>query len=116
MVIRNKGFAQRPCSCGVAQVTGTAARLLALLVERWPLTLRQAALALQMRRDVVARDARRLATQGLVVLEPLGGETYIALSGEGVTLLGLPPKEAEKLRGRKPTPAKPRDDTDPAFG
>lgn len=98
------------------QVTGTAARLLALLAERWPVTIRQAALALQLRRDVVERDARRLSAQRLVVLEPLGEEVYVALSGEGVTLLGLPPKDAERLRGRKAAPASPRDDADPAFG
>lgn len=113
----NKGFAQRVSSFAVArQVTGTAARLLALAVERWPLTLRQAALALQLRRDVVERDAKRLATQRLVVLEPLGEDIYVALSGEGVTLLGLPPKEAERLRGRKAAPTNSRDETDPAFG
>ena len=97
-------------------MTGTAARLLALLVERWPITLRQAALALQLRRDVVERDAKRLAARRLVVLEPLGEDMYVALSGEGVTLLGLPPKEADRIRARKPAPGTPRDDSDPAFG
>lgn len=101
--------------CVARQLGGTGARIMALLVERWPITLRQVALALSARPDVVEREARRLAAQGLVVLEPLGEETYVALSGAGVTLLGLPPKEAERLRARRPAPPPPRDERDPAF-
>lgn len=97
------------------QVAGNAARILALLAERHPITLAQVALALRLRQDVVDREARRMAAQGLVVLEPLGKDVYVALSGAGVSLLGLPPKEAERLRARKPGPAKPRDEDDPAF-
>lgn len=98
------------------QVGGNAARILALLVERHPVTLAQVALALRLRADVVEREARRMAAQGLVILEPLGHDVYVALSGAGVSLLGLPPKDAERLRARKPAPAKPRDEDDPAFG
>ena len=79
------------------------------------MTLAQVALALGTRRDVVEREARRLAAQGLVVLEPLGEETYATLSGEGISFLGLPAKEAERLRSRRLPPAKPRDEHDPAF-
>lgn len=93
-----------------------ASRLLMLLTERYPVTLAQAALALGARRDVVEREARKLTSQGLVVLEPLGEDVYAALSGEGVTLLGLPAKDAERLRNRRPAPPKPRDEQDPAFG
>jgi hypothetical protein len=102
----------------VAQVKGgsLASRILVLLVERWPITTRQVALALATREDQVEREVRRLAAQGLVVVEPLGEEAYVALSGAGVTHLGLPAKEAEKLRSRKPVPPRPRDDADPAFG
>lgn len=98
------------------QVNGNAARILALLVERYPVTLRQVALALRLRPDVLEREARKLATQGLVVLEPLGDEVYVALSGAGATLQGLPPKDVERLRARRPTPPRPRDEQDPAFG
>gem|GEM_PF-6703897 len=92
------------------------ARILLLLGERYPITLRQVALALQTRPDAVERETKRLLAQGLVVTERLGEETYVALSGAGVTYLGLPAKEAERLKGRKPAPAKPRDEGDPAFG
>lgn len=92
-----------------------AARFLMVLVERYPVTLAQVALALGVRRDVVEREARKLAAQGIVLLEPLGDETYATLSGEGVTMLGLPAKEAERLRARRPPPARPRDEHDPAF-
>ena len=98
------------------QVAGNAARILALLVERYPVTLAQVALALRLRADVVERETRKMSAQGLVVLEPLGEETYVALSGAGASLAGLPPKEAERLRGRRPAPPKPRDEHDPAFG
>jgi predicted ArsR family transcriptional regulator len=93
-----------------------AARILMLLGERYPITLRQVALALQTRPDQVEREAKRLLTQGLVVTEKLGDETYVALSGAGITYLGLPAKDAERLRNRRPAPAKPRDESDPAFG
>lgn len=92
-----------------------AARLLLVLAERYPVTLAQAALALGARRDVVEREARKLAAQGVVVLEPLGDETYATLSGEGISLLGLPAKDAERLRARRPPAANPRDEHDPAF-
>lgn len=92
------------------------ARILALLVERWPITLTQVALALQLRRDAVELEAKRLAAQRLVVLEPLGDEVYVALSGEGASLAGLPAKDVARLRARRPTPPRPRDDADPAFG
>ena len=97
-------------------MSGNAARILALLVERYPVTLRQVALALRLRPDVLDREARKLAAQGLVVLEPLGDEVYVALSGEGATLQGLPAKEVERLRARRPAPPRPRDESDPAFG
>lgn len=98
------------------EVKGVPARILALLVERWPVTLRQVALALRLRPEAVALEAKRMASQGLVALEPLGEETYVALTGEGVQLLGLPPKEAQRLRDRRPLPPSPRDEQDPAFG
>lgn len=94
---------------------GLAARLLLVLAERYPVTLAQVALALGARRDVVEREARKLAAQGLVVLEPLGDEVYATLSGEGVSFLGLPAKEADRLRARRLPPAPPRDEHDPAF-
>ena len=95
---------------------GNGARILALLVERWPVTLAQVALALRLRPDVVEREAKRLASQGHVVLEPLGGETYVALSGAGASLMGLSKEDRERLAARRPAPARPRDDHDPAFG
>ncbi|HUR68643.1 MAG TPA: hypothetical protein VM370_05300 [Candidatus Thermoplasmatota archaeon] len=98
------------------QVGGTSARILALLVERWPVTVKQVGAALRLRPAELEREMKRLAAQGLVRLEPLGEETYVALAASGITLLGLPPKEAEKLRDRKPAPARPRDEHDPAFG
>lgn len=75
----------------------------------------QVALALGLRRDVVEREARKLAAQRLVVLEPLGDDVYIALSGEGASLAGLSAKDAERLKGRKAAPARPRDESDPGF-
>lgn len=102
----------------MAHVAGgsLAARILMLLGERHPVTLKQVALALQTRPDTVEREAKRLVAKGLVVLEPLGADTYVALSGEGITYLGLPAKEAERLRSRKLPAAPPRDEHDPAFG
>lgn len=98
------------------EVKGVQARILALLVERWPVTAAQVSLALRLRPDAVDLELRRLSTHGLVVLEPLGDDVYVALSGEGVKLLGLPPKEAERLRARRAAPTPARDEHDPAFG
>lgn len=90
-------------------------RILLLLGERHPVTIEQVRLALRLRPDVVERECRKLAAQGLVVLEPLGEETYVALTGAGITHLGLPPKDVERLRARRLPAAKPRDEHDPAF-
>lgn len=92
------------------------ARILMLLGERYPIALPEVALALRGREDVVRREARRLQMQGLVTLEDVGGKTYVALTGNGITYLGLPPKDAQRLRERRLPPARPRDDDDPAFG
>lgn len=102
----------------MAQVKGgsLASRILLLLGERWPITTKQVALALATRQDQVERETRRLAAQGLVVMEQLGDSTYVALSGAGATHVGLPAKEIAKLRERRPAPPRPRDDHDPAFG
>jgi predicted ArsR family transcriptional regulator len=102
----------------VAQVKGgsLASRILLFLGERWPITTRQVALALATRQDQVERETKRLVAQGLVVAERLGEETYVALSGAGATHVGLPAKEVARLRERRPAPAKPRDEQDPAFG
>lgn len=91
-------------------------RILLLCGERYPLTLAQVALALGLRRDVVQREARKLRAQGLVTLEPLGGDVFIALTGEGITFVGLSAADAERLRARRPPPPSARDEHDPAFG
>ncbi len=92
------------------------ARILLLLGERYPIHLRDVALALGARPDVIAREARKLQALSLVTLEPLGDETFITLTGSGITYLGLSPKDAARLRARKLPPSQPRDDHDPAFG
>lgn len=100
------------------QVAGgsAASRILLLLAERYPVTLAQVALALGLRRDVVERECRKLVAQRLVVIEKLGDESFVALSGEGAVHVGLPAADVERLRARRPAPPKPRDPHDPAFG
>lgn len=92
-----------------------AARILMLLGERHPVTVPQVALALGAREDVVRREVQKLRLQRLVVVERLDRTEYVALTGEGITYLGLPPKEAQRLRERRLPPAPPRDEHDPAF-
>lgn len=91
------------------------ARILLLLGERYPATLRDVALALGMREDTVRRELAKLATAGLVVTEDLDGVTYAALTGAGVTYVGLGAKDAGRLKARKLPPPRPRDEDDPAF-
>ena len=91
------------------------ARILLLLGERYPATVRDVALGLGMREDTVRRELAKLATAGLVVTEDLDGVTYATLTGAGVTYLGLSAKDSKRLRDRKPPPPRPRDDADPAF-
>lgn len=91
------------------------ARILLVLGERYPATVRDVALALGLREDTVRRELAKLGTAGLVVTEDLDGVTYATLTGAGVTYLGLSPKDAKRLKSRKPPPPKPRDDSDPAF-
>jgi DNA-binding transcriptional ArsR family regulator len=92
------------------------ARILLLLGERYPITVPEVALALRAREDVVRREVRKLQMGGMVSVEQLGEKEYVALTGEGITYLGLPAKEAQRLRERRLPPAKPRDEHDPAFG
>lgn len=94
---------------------GVGARILLLLGERYPATVRDVALGLGMREDTVRRELAKLATAGLVVTEDLDGVTYATLTGAGVTYLGLSAKDSKRLKDRKPPPPRPRDDADPAF-
>lgn len=96
---------------------GSAAdRILRLLGERYPITVRDVSLALGLREDVVRLEVKRLRAQGLVVVEAPGGVEYVALSGAGFRLLGLPARDAAALRKRdKLPPPPPRPDDDPAF-
>lgn len=91
------------------------ARILLVLGERYPATLRDLSRALGLREDTVRREVAKLATAGLVLTEDLDGVTYATLTGAGVTYLGLGSKDAKRLKGRKLPPAKPRDEDDPAF-
>lgn len=92
-----------------------AARILMLLGERYPITVPEVALALGAREDVVRREVRKLVAQRLVLVQEVGGKTYVALTGEGITYLGLPSKDAQRLRERRLPSAPPRDEHDPAF-
>lgn len=91
------------------------ARILLLLGERYPATVQDVSLALGLREDTVRRELAKLSTAGLVVTEDLDGVTYATLTGAGVTYLGLSPRDAKRLKARKPPPPKPRDEGDPAF-
>jgi DNA-binding transcriptional ArsR family regulator len=91
------------------------ARILLLLGERYPCTVRDLVLALRVREDTVRRELGKLGAAGLVVQEDLDGTTYATLTGAGITYLGLSPKDAARLRARKPPPPKARDENDPAF-
>ena len=75
------------------------ARILRLLSERYPCTVRDIVVALRVREDSVRREVGKLAAAGRVVTEDLDGATYVALSGL-----------------RKGAPARPPDRDDPAFG
>lgn len=93
-----------------------AERILRVLVERYPCKASELEVMLHLRPGEVALELRRLKAQGLVTLEPLGDETYVALTGEGVTFLGGSAREAaaQRKRTRLP-PTRPRDEDDPAF-
>lgn len=91
------------------------ARILLLLGERYPCTVKDVVLALGVREATVRREIAKLATAGLVVAEDLDGTTYATLTGAGVTYVGLSPKDVARLQARRPPAAKPRDDHDPAF-
>ena len=91
------------------------ARILLVLGERYPCTVRDLVLALGVREDTVRRELGKLGSAGLVVQEDLAGTTYAALTGAGITYVGLSSKDVARLRSRRPPPPKPRDDHDPAF-
>lgn len=91
------------------------ARILLVLGERYPITLPEVALALGAREDVVKREVAKLRVQGLVLVQEVGGKAYVTLTGGGITYLGLPAKEAQRLRERRLPGAAPRDEHDPAF-
>jgi hypothetical protein len=92
-------------------------RVLRLLAERYPITLKQVTLMLRLRPDVARLTVKRLENRGLVVVEALpNGDTFLTLSGAGFRVIGLTPPDAARARksGKLP-PAKPRDEDDPAF-
>lgn len=91
-------------------------RILRLLAERYPVTVDEVALALNLRPDVTRLEVKRLQSQGLVVVESLDRKQYVALSGSGYRFIGVNPSEAAAYRKRhKLPPATARPDDDPAF-
>ncbi len=96
---------------------GTVAeRILSLLAIRHPVKESEMPVMLGLRPNAVRFEVKRLMARGLVVVEPVGDERYVALSGKGFTLVGKTSGDAARAReaSRLP-PAKPRDDDDPAF-
>lgn len=102
----------------VAAVKGgsVAERILALLAVRHPVTEKDVALALGIRPTAARFEVKRLQSRGLVVVEPVGKERYVALSGKAFSLVGKTSGETSRAReANRLPPAKARDEDDPAF-
>ncbi|HVL49165.1 MAG TPA: hypothetical protein VM889_11460 [Candidatus Thermoplasmatota archaeon] len=84
------------------------ARILEFLLDRESATRRAVETALRLRPAEADLALKRLAAHGVLTVQTLGAETYLALSGAPFTLAG-------RLRRPKPPPPPPRPEDDPAF-
>jgi DNA-binding transcriptional ArsR family regulator len=98
-------------------VEGTVeSRILHLLLEMYPVTVRDLERELSLRDDVLERALKRLVARGIVEVEPLSDRTYVRLIRRDFSFSGLKPSQRRRVRHHGGKREKPKDYDGPMFG
>jgi len=80
-------------------VEGTVeSRIIRLLLEMYPVTLRDLERELSLRGDVLERSLKALVARGIVEVEPLPDRTYVRLLRRDFAFSGLKPSQRRRVR------------------
>lgn len=93
-----------------------ASRILHLLLEMYPVTVRDLERELNMRGDVLERSLKGLVARGIVEVEPLPDRTYVRLLRRDFSFSGLKPSQRRRVRHHAGKSEKSKDYDGPMFG
>ena len=98
-------------------VEGTVeSRIIRLLLELYPVTLRDMERELHLRDDVLERALKGLVARGIVEVEPLPDRTYVRLLRRDFAFSGLKPSQRRRVRHHGGKAGKAQDYDGPMFG
>jgi len=98
-------------------VDGTVeSKILRLLLEMYPVTVRDLERELNLRGDVIQRSLKALAARGVVEVEPLPDRTYVRLLRRDFSFSGLKPSQRRRVRHHGGKSEKLKDYDGPMFG
>ncbi len=92
------------------------ARIVRLLMEMYPCTVRDLERELRARADVLDRALKGLATRGVVELDPIPGRTYVRLLRSDFSFVGRKESQRKRVKHHGRKPETPKDYDGPMFG
>ena len=91
-------------------------RIIRLLLEMYPVTLRDLERELRLHDDVLQRSLKALIARGIVEVEPLPDRTYVRLLRRDFAFSGLKPSQRRRVRHHGGKTEKTKDYDGPMFG
>ena len=91
-------------------------RILHLLMEMYPATVRDVERELKVRPDRLDRALKGLALRGIVELDPLPGRTYVRLLRSDFSFVGRKESQRKRVKHHGRKPGTPKDYEGPMFG
>jgi len=92
------------------------ARIVRLLTEMYPCTVRDLERELHARSDLLDRALKGLATRGIVEIDALPGRTYVRLLRSDFSFVGRKVSQRKRVKHHGRKPEKPKDYEGPMFG
>lgn len=98
-------------------VEGTVeSRIIHLLLEMYPVSVRDLERELGLRGDVLERSLKALVARGVIEVEPLPDRTYVRLLRRDFAFSGLKASQRRRVRHHGGANEKPKDYDGPMFG
>lgn len=98
-------------------VEGTVeSKILHVLLEMYPVTVRDLERELNLRGDVLERTLKALSARGIIEVEPLPDRTFVRLLRRDFSFSGLKPSQRRRVRQHGAKAETPKDYEGPMFG
>jgi len=91
-------------------------RIIRLLLEMYPVTLRDLERELRLHDDVLQRSLKALIARGIVEVEPLPDRTYVRLLRSDFSFVGRKESQRKRVKHHGRKPGTPKDYEGPMFG